>query len=457
MLSIAQIDQPEWVVAKEKFVRYKIFHIKHGKKIPEPGIGRFEQVRFVTEKPFKAKGSGRTLFVYDFGDALRFIVFTYARNYQNTGWERHNVKTWVIKHKNGKLNVWAKNAMGVRNVAAQIYELIDTLFPLKYKRKSAEKRLSLILDNFLGRHGLPIQKGNCLDKFAKALYPLLPKAPKHNLSSIYSSDLKRATTFKQLVRYCFGSCGKKLLKEVGAEFVKGNYWPLVLGKLVKGLMPVDYIHDVLYCATSLVDKKKDFLKIRELLKNYNPARIKHLLEERPYRGLIDGARLYHDHRARITLPRQPHNFQEIHDTISRQIGRSNSIIDVYDLPVREHLAKIQGAKIDQFRMEIPENNDQLIAYGKELNHCVGGYGRMVARGDVDILAIYEGEKLKYNISLSGKRIEQFRGKANSSPVPEDRETIVRFLVKEKIITSDYQPVPFRQEYAAQFVDDPILF
>src|SRR5688572_25692342 len=103
-MTIAIIDKPEWAVNKEKYVRYKIFNCRQGRREPSKITQHWSECDgYKLCKPFKSSGSGRALFIYDWGDSLTFTNLTYCPG--GDGKFQQTNSSWKVRCKNGKLNV----------------------------------------------------------------------------------------------------------------------------------------------------------------------------------------------------------------------------------------------------------------------------------------------------------------------------------------------------------------
>lgn len=117
-------------------------------------------------------------------------------------------------------------------------------------------------------------------------------------------------------------------------------------------------------------------------------------------------------------------FQKIHDEFAKHLAKIKAedftLLQekinpkLYDL-VKEPINK-------EFFWKVPQTHHDLIDWGAELGHCIGGrdYAMRASQGRCILLAIYkkeEGKKtqLKYTIEIINKRINQAQGVSGSRP------------------------------------------
>jgi hypothetical protein len=107
----------------------------------------------------------------------------------------------------------------------------------------------------------------------------------------------------------------------------------------------------------------------------------------------------------------------------------------YELEVNPTASKLDGKVVGEFTLVLPKSTRTLKEWGKELNHCVGGYGPAINRGESVIISLYENGVAIYTIELvknssmimgsnrSRWVVNQFYGEGNSNPPKEVVETI----------------------------------
>lgn len=87
-------------------------------------------------------------------------------------------------------------------------------------------------------------------------------------------------------------------------------------------------------------------------------------------------------------------------------------------------------------IKIPEQNYDLISWGAEMGHCVGGgeYGEEVKNGETIILAITENSEPKYCVEIKPNgHIEQIQGRSRSIPPKEVIAEFIAQLKKNKVV------------------------
>lgn len=133
------------------------------------------------------------------------------------------------------------------------------------------------------------------------------------------------------------------------------------------------------------------------------------------------------------------NVEELKEQIGNELKKYDP--NAYHLKISENhplLWKLNGEVCGTgLKLVVPSRNPELIEWGRELSHCIGGYGKRVASGQSFCFAIYTtDDKLLYTLEIQGKRLCQFMGKHNS-PVSrlnaEHYKQVVDFLVKENIV------------------------
>ena len=75
---------------------------------------------------------------------------------------------------------------------------------------------------------------------------------------------------------------------------------------------------------------------------------------------------------------------------------------------------------------------RLVAEGKTMEHCVGGYADAVERGQCHILSLRtEAGRSTAELSSDGKTVRQHRGVGNSDPVQENEKLLTQWLERDK--------------------------
>jgi hypothetical protein len=99
------------------------------------------------------------------------------------------------------------------------------------------------------------------------------------------------------------------------------------------------------------------------------------------------------------------------------------------------LVDIQGKKIKDLSIHVPETRYELVEWGARMNNCIAGagYAGLFRKKEIILLAVKRGDEMLYNLEIRGGRIVQFHGKRNSAPREEDRDAIVGALKDLKLI------------------------
>lgn len=82
---------------------------------------------------------------------------------------------------------------------------------------------------------------------------------------------------------------------------------------------------------------------------------------------------------------------------------------------REKLEKKYGFALDGYVIRVPTGKDEILAEGRKLQHCVGGYADRHMRGDLTILFMRKEKELGMpwlTIEMSGNRLVQIHGFKN---------------------------------------------
>lgn len=137
---------------------------------------------------------------------------------------------------------------------------------------------------------------------------------------------------------------------------------------------------------------------------------------------------------------RPHNFQEMHDRVTSFLR---------DLRAKKEAEKLKGVQAvyeqlhdliewtdGKLLVRMAHDAGDLIREGREMQHCVGTYGRRVAEGQCFILFIRraaEPDKAFYTVEikpdLTGLKIVQCRGYRNSDRSAEERAEVEAFLAR----------------------------
>ena len=132
----------------------------------------------------------------------------------------------------------------------------------------------------------------------------------------------------------------------------------------------------------------------------------------------------------------PKNLKRRHANIIKQIRyRESKELEERlkaTLAVRNKIFCWKGKK---FFIRPAESTKELIAEGKALHHCVGGYAERHAKGETTILLVRENEapdKPLYTMEVQGSvkkgwYMVQIRGNMNSAPPAEVRKMVEQFM------------------------------
>lgn len=82
----------------------------------------------------------------------------------------------------------------------------------------------------------------------------------------------------------------------------------------------------------------------------------------------------------------PKNLQERHDTAAETLGELGRLDEIKAYKIRRRqLEKKYGFKMDGLRILIPDSAEEIVAEGRTLHHCVGGYAARHIQGKTCIL------------------------------------------------------------------------
>lgn len=137
---------------------------------------------------------------------------------------------------------------------------------------------------------------------------------------------------------------------------------------------------------------------------------------------------------------RPHDFQEMHDRVTSLVR---------DLRAKREAEKLKGVQAvyeqlhdliewtdGKLLVRMAHDAGDLIREGREMQHCVGTYGRRVAEGQCFILFIRraaEPDKVFYTVeikpNLQNLEVVQCRGYKNKDRSPEDKAEVDAFMEK----------------------------
>jgi len=89
----------------------------------------------------------------------------------------------------------------------------------------------------------------------------------------------------------------------------------------------------------------------------------------------------------------PRNLQERHDAAAETLGELDRLDEIKAYKIRrKQLEKKYGFKLGGLRILIPNSAEEIIAEGKTLHHCVGGYAARHVQGKTVILFLRNAKK-----------------------------------------------------------------
>lgn len=137
--------------------------------------------------------------------------------------------------------------------------------------------------------------------------------------------------------------------------------------------------------------------------------------------------------------------RDIHDELAKLSAKVTNSEWEKELEYRDNLKAIDKLKFtieetgQELKLRLPTCANELLDWGsnKQLNHCIDGMGyrRKLHQGEIDIIGVYEHNKLKYaiTIQISNGEIEQFKGYSNCYPTIPEYDAIVNKLAVYGII------------------------
>lgn len=98
------------------------------------------------------------------------------------------------------------------------------------------------------------------------------------------------------------------------------------------------------------------------------------------------------------------SIKEIHDDISKQANKLESLVDVILMPWVEKWRKLHGARCGSTKILLPRTNQVLVRWGKVQKHCVGSmYNSSMQNGEQAIVGVFVEGKLKYCARLTSTK------------------------------------------------------
>jgi hypothetical protein len=425
-IPIAKIGRPEWVLPREKFIRYKV-GVRNNFN---PKAKKF------TRRPIY-------MFLDDRGDTLGMYLFRCEGGMK----DRQSVKKRIIiSNRRGKLNVYRirsdRTGSSIRNVNNSLFT--ESLAMGKwYETKAVKVRIGKVFKNFFEHNKLPYDKKQpWQNNVFNTMYPALKDAKCQfvpHLSGVYSRYF-RNPSIKYVIKQCFGNSGKVITQKVSDYYEKEKQFDILkLGVLLKGLLSFDEIIKVIDSAPIKPYTGPIWVKdFRSLMRNYSSKRILSIVMRGDTGYIVsDTIGMWRQHKTRLILPEKPKSFSELHDNFSQQIYKLKSVD--FDLYIREDYKRIDGTVIEDMTIVVPKTAHQLIDWGRTLSNCMGSYSERVNEKRVCLLGILKGGELTYAISIENKCITQFKAKFNDEALDEDKVKVERFLEGNAIIVKRCSP------------------
>jgi hypothetical protein len=287
------------------------------------------------------------------------------------------------------------------------------LFPnLNYKNEIEIKKIEFILSDFP------------LDCIFEGLFgissPKLQRIVK-DLIETKSFDLLTIKAISNLSDY---------LKDIDAEFNYNLFFEIINNQTILNLLAIDGIFTIFRemnmngnQVVAFLNNSLDDLLKRSWLVSDTITTI----------SMIKEADVLADYLANHRF-KDFNNLAKMHDSLVL-ISRKLKYKDFEFISDGRILLNIDGAVIDDYRIEVPKMNHKLLEYGVELHNCVGGYGKAINQRVTDVFVIFRGNELTYCVEIQNRKIRQFLGKYNNRV---DLDTIALFtelLVKNNILTS----------------------
>jgi PcfJ-like protein len=489
-ISLAPFDRKDWIVRKPKYNRYKIFNWKRG----ERGKGKARRGKTIFAFDL---GERMILKVFSYqpemdGDKVKFkggdscnyflkikegrlVIWTVdphiteqmqvVRRVRNFSNNIDRIEQALFNF--GTKHTYSKTPKTENSTLSNEFELF---FQAQDERgyitksearkfKSVHNRLNNVIKHFLKRNGFKFKfSKNPFQNLRMACYPTTQgfDLKTNSLNSTFSRHSLRGDV-KTTIKNCFGHDSAKLVKMVCETIEKEkNFQVMNLGLLLKGLVPLDYMYD----AIANVNRKdlnnfgmsawlKKIADYRRVLKFYNPQRIMKLVKSNHFveyecSDTVEMFKLLSVETRNAMMPKKPKNWHEIHEALMphRPVRQNYAIggyqpdvnkAEHFDLPVRDKFKEIDGAQVEDLKIEVPKNTKDLYSYSSKMSNCIWSYGDRVKQGQCDLLAIYRNEELLYNISIANQEISQFKAKYNAEPNEADKQKVLTLLKEKGII------------------------
>lgn len=241
---------------------------------------------------------------------------------------------------------------------------------------------------------------------------------------------------------------------------------LVLLRLLKGILPIDHIHQVLEsdkvwnASVNIGDEGGDtagWSNARSFLKVYRDksgvlVRWITTCENWLWRDTLrDYARVRQE--PNFAMP-ETNDMAELHTIWTRQVRMLGVVDRPIKLPNRIAESGLDGLRVGEFTLVTPKTTKELQGWGETLNNCIGSYVQRIEGGHSDIFALVDAEGVKYGIEfqppthinvdceepiVSFTVPNQFKGKHNIDAPPElvqkTLDVIAAFLLAKHALKS----------------------
>jgi hypothetical protein len=216
-----------------------------------------------------------------------------------------------------------------------------------------------------------------------------------------------------------------------------------LCRMFKGLVPIEHLSSALlaWAGNARPGVMPRGWLGRRIMAHYGPARRKILLNEIANEQMwairdLPTTRSVSWETLRTLLPERPQTLTDLHDTVwqsvntARQQQRHLTMSKSYEYS--ERVARLNGLKVGEYTIVLPEHNNRLADMGNELNNCMAGYDYEIRNGSTVLGTIeldgrpiigFELEGLNFN---SGWAIYQFLRRANKLE-QDDLALMLRFI------------------------------
>lgn len=229
----------------------------------------------------------------------------------------------------------------------------------------------------------------------------------------------------ELTRRLFGKRAyrKDLVKAVAASHASALAWAW----LFRGFIPVNWIVAFLRSGVFLRPRNDPAPAVRKHLRHRTPGELKRLLNS-------TGEGFYIRDCGRLPPAEgigRVRSWRELHDRLDARnrarlgaMPKSQRASKPVTLPAE--VQALNGQTAGGLTVVMASTEEQLIAWGSELSHCIASYWSSLRAGRCLLGAVYRQDTLLGTFELDGQvqRIRQFRGRFNQ-PIPDDIYADVR--------------------------------